>query len=225
MKKLSLIIVMLVCATILIAASVSNYTEQGGARTVIGGSLDVASGGDLDIESGGALKLAGTEVTASAAELNILDGSSGGNVMLAQNSTEIYSIIVDVSATEIKDLAANPKELIATPGANKILKLLSCMLVLDKGSTAYDDATGDGNMYICYDSGDGLKATGSIEGDAFIDATADFLIAVEPAALAATATAGVSNKALVLDNDAAEYTTGDGVLEVFLTYAIVPDGL
>lgn len=53
-----------------------NYTEQGGARTVIGGSLDVVSGGDLDIESGGTFKVAGTAVTASAAELNKLASSS-----------------------------------------------------------------------------------------------------------------------------------------------------
>ena len=54
----------------------SNYTEQGGARDVIGGSLDVISGGELDIESGGALKLAGTQVTATAAELNKLSGAT-----------------------------------------------------------------------------------------------------------------------------------------------------
>ena len=47
-----------------------NYTEQGGARTVIGGSLDVVSGGELDIESGGALKIDGVAVTATAAEIN-----------------------------------------------------------------------------------------------------------------------------------------------------------
>lgn len=57
--------------------NVSNYTEQGGARTVIGGSLDVVSGGDLDVESGAALKLAGTAVTSSAAELNAVDGLTG----------------------------------------------------------------------------------------------------------------------------------------------------
>jgi len=51
-------------------ANTSNYLEQGGARTVIGGSLDVVSGGDLDIESGGAFKIAGVQVTASAAQLN-----------------------------------------------------------------------------------------------------------------------------------------------------------
>lgn len=55
-------------------ANVSNYTEQGGERTVIGGSLDVVSGAEVDIESGGALKIAGVAVSAGAAELNILDG-------------------------------------------------------------------------------------------------------------------------------------------------------
>jgi len=45
----------------------SNYGEQGGARAVIGGSLDVVSGGEIDIESGGALKIAGTDRTAALA--------------------------------------------------------------------------------------------------------------------------------------------------------------
>ena len=39
-----------------------------------GGELAIESGGELDIESGGALKLAGAQVTASAAELNVMDG-------------------------------------------------------------------------------------------------------------------------------------------------------
>lgn len=40
-------------------ANVPNYTEQGGARTVIGGSLDIVSGGTLAV--------AGTDVTATLA--------------------------------------------------------------------------------------------------------------------------------------------------------------
>lgn len=52
------------------------YREQGGARQVVasGGSLDVESGGELDVEAGGALKLGGTAITSSAAELNKLTG-------------------------------------------------------------------------------------------------------------------------------------------------------
>ncbi len=50
------------------------YREEGGNRFVVasGGSLDVESGGEIDIESGGSLKLAGTAITASAAEINAL---------------------------------------------------------------------------------------------------------------------------------------------------------
>lgn len=53
-----------------LAQNVSNYMEQGGARWVIGGSLDIASGGDLDIESGASLKIAGTTVSLAATEFN-----------------------------------------------------------------------------------------------------------------------------------------------------------
>ena len=55
--------------------NVPNYIEHGGARNVIGsgGSLDVESGGEMDIESGADLKLDGTTVDASAAEINQLD--------------------------------------------------------------------------------------------------------------------------------------------------------
>ena len=58
--------------------NVSNYKEQGGARDVIGGSLDVVSGGDIDIESGASLKIAGVQVTTSAAELNAVDITAAG---------------------------------------------------------------------------------------------------------------------------------------------------
>lgn len=48
-------------------ANATNYHQQGGTRTVIGGSLDVASGGEIDIESGGAFKVAGTDITTELA--------------------------------------------------------------------------------------------------------------------------------------------------------------
>lgn len=148
-----------------------------------------------------------------------------GNFMVAGANSNIHSAVVEVTAAQIKALAATPKELVAAPGAGYGLKLLSCLLVLDKGATAYDDAAADGNMYICYVDGDGLKATGSIEGDAFIDCAADFIIAVEPAALAATAVTSIDNDALVLDNDGAEYTTGDGTMTVFIKYAVINLGV
>ncbi len=68
-------------------------TERGGARMVVasGGSVDIESGGEIDVESGGALKFAGTSMTASAAELNVLDGVSAGT------ATASKALIVDGS--------------------------------------------------------------------------------------------------------------------------------
>lgn len=62
--------------------------EPGGARMIVqsGASLDVESGGEIDIESGGSLKLAGTAVDATAAELNVLDVSAGGNLKIGDGT-------------------------------------------------------------------------------------------------------------------------------------------
>lgn len=56
--------------------------EQGALRAVVrsGGSLDVESGGEIDVESGGALKINGTALTGTAAELNKLAGVTAGTV-------------------------------------------------------------------------------------------------------------------------------------------------
>lgn len=66
--------------------------EQGGARMAVksGGALDVESGGELDIESGGALKLAGTQITATAAELNELSGRN-----------TVFSLLASATLAEI----------------------------------------------------------------------------------------------------------------------------
>lgn len=80
----------------------ANFQKQGGDRWVVSGTLQVTSGGTLgvagavevqsgasfavesggalDIESGGAFKIAATQVTPSAAELNVLDGAPMGVV-------------------------------------------------------------------------------------------------------------------------------------------------
>lgn len=82
-SRILLVLALVLIAGLAIAQNVLNYGEQGGARTVIGGSLDVVSGGDLDIEAGATLKIAGTAVTSSAAELNALDANTATAAQLS----------------------------------------------------------------------------------------------------------------------------------------------
>lgn len=93
------------------------YHEMGGDRQVVasGGSLDVASGGEIDIESGGALKLAGTAIAATAAEINRAADVSArvqqltvtGAVTAGVQSVELAHATVVVAAT-IANAANHP---------------------------------------------------------------------------------------------------------------------
>jgi len=83
------------------------YVEQGGARQVIAssGSLDVESGGEIDIESGGALKIAGTQITPSAAQFNYLAGVTPGTVTASKavvvNATKQQDVLITTGAATI----------------------------------------------------------------------------------------------------------------------------
>lgn len=83
MNRISwLVALVIACAagTALAARNATVYFESGGDRLVAvsGGSVDIATGAEMDVESGGALKIAGTAVTSTAAELNTLDLSAVG---------------------------------------------------------------------------------------------------------------------------------------------------
>ena len=79
-----------------VAQNVDNYTEQGGSRTVVGGTLDVVSGGDLDIESGGVFSIAGTDI---ATELGILSGVTASTADL--NATTNFEETISATTSEV----------------------------------------------------------------------------------------------------------------------------
>ena len=90
--------------------SAKNHNEQGGARTVVGGSLDVVTGGDLDVEAGASLKIAGAAVTATAAELNAAAAALGVANALVGAMVGGYASADhadDTSETKIEVLPAN----------------------------------------------------------------------------------------------------------------------
>lgn len=70
MRKRLLLITVLVLSIVAVlyaAYSTSNYNEQGGARLVIGGDIDIVSGGEINIEDGGKLYMEPTDDLPTAA--------------------------------------------------------------------------------------------------------------------------------------------------------------
>lgn len=201
----------------------SNYKEVGGARWVIGGSLDVASGGDLDIESGGAIKIAGTAVTSAAAELNKLDGVT----VVTADLNAIKTATVNLTNAQIKAMRASPVELVAAPGAGNVLEFMGAILILNYGSNVLTESTD--NMAVEYNAGTAATASDAIESGSFIDAAADTITTAVPVKDVVDASADIVNKNLALAN------TGDGefggnagadtLMTVITTYRVHATGL
>lgn len=72
--------------------NVSNYNEQGGARTVIGGEIDVITGGTL--------KIAGTDVTAETLALSGQLATAAEINRAADVSTRLVTIVATGAITE-----------------------------------------------------------------------------------------------------------------------------
>ncbi len=68
-KKLAYILCLILLAPYLsnAAPNVSNYTDQGGASTVIGGTLTISSGGTLTAASGSAISMSAVTINSLVA--------------------------------------------------------------------------------------------------------------------------------------------------------------
>jgi hypothetical protein len=137
------------------------YRDQGGDRITIasGGSQRVQSGGSLDVESGGVFKLAGTQVNASAAELNELDLSAVGAVskikvinMVAasfEDNSEVGTGWSLPASAIVKDVFVNVNTAESTASTKTI----------DVGTDSTDSGDADG-----YLAGVSVAATGLVKG-------------------------------------------------------------
>ncbi len=161
---------------------------------------------------------------------NIDIRSTGVNVDVLNNFTDdagsslnlMAITIVDISSAEILDIEATAITLVAAPGANKYLELVSAVLILDEGTIDFDDAASDGNLVIGYNNTSGVKVSQDIEADGFIDATVDTITNAIPKKDAIVAASASVNKALVLFNDGTTFSgaTANGVLQVITTYRL-----
>jgi len=136
---------------------------------------------------------------------------------------EAETVKVSIPAADIKTLRATPYELVAAPGANKLLQFVSAMLVLTAGSEVLTET--DDNLAVEYDDGAAVAASGAIESTGFIDAAADTVTSAIAAGDAIDALADVANKNLALantgDGEIAGNASDDAVLDVYITYKVL----
>jgi len=123
---------------------------------------------------------------------------------------------VEISAAEILDLFATPKELVAAPGAGKLLEFISLLLAYDWGTVAYTIGTA-GNLQVKYTDGSGAAVSTTRAATGFLDAVADTLSSLDK--LEATVEPA-DNAPLVLTVATASPTAGDSPIHAKVAYRV-----
>ena len=79
-------------------AGQSNYQEQGGGRTVIGGELDVVSGGQINIEAGGSITFPVQALAVADVATNVTN--FGLTTIVASTTAPAYTLAAPVAGNQ-----------------------------------------------------------------------------------------------------------------------------
>lgn len=117
-------LILILCSLPLYAQNTDNYMEQGGARWVVGGELDVT----------GSLKIDGTALTPTAAEINKLHGMTASK----EDLNTLTGVAAQFICYQVEDLAADgdiaARSLFVCPTGFKFT--LSSVAIISQGSAA-----------------------------------------------------------------------------------------
>jgi hypothetical protein len=190
--------------------------SNGNTPTVVLGAATVqfslASTG-LDVSTAGAISNATTiQGTGNATMAGYTFGTTGSS---------LYTAVVDINDAEIVALRETPFTLVAAPGANSYVEVVSCQLIFDYGSgTAYAESAD--NLIIGYDDGS-TQIGNTLEMTGFIDQTADMILPWVNSATARAASLLVNKNVALKNSGDGEIVTGDasdGALRVIISYRV-----
>jgi len=151
----------------------------------------------------------GTFQVLSASATSVVLGSSVGS---ASTRTTIATAAVLL-------LATTPAELVAAPGAGKILLFDTAHFQLDYATTQYTESAD--NLVVKYTSAAGVAVSTVVECTGFIDQAADTSTRALAVLDAIVANSANENAALVLDNNNANFAAGDSPLIVDTYYRVL----
>lgn len=142
------------------------------------------------------------------------------------DASVIYSTTVACNTACIKALRAAPKELVAAPGADKFIELVSATMILNYGSEVLTESADD--LVIQYNTS-GTDITASIDSTSFMDSNADIIKIVQPSAVVLVTAANSVNKAIELfntgDGELAGNASNDTTLSIRVLYRVHTAGL
>lgn len=145
----------------------------------------------------------------------------------AKNGIFDFSVVVPITAAQVKTLRATPIVIAPAPGAGFVNELVGGLLLLKYGgSNVFTEAAC--NLAIKYGDGAGVIASQTVEATGFIDQNADTITNVLPKLDVIVSKVACEDKALVLHNVAGVEIAGnaanDNILRVRLMFRVHSTG-
>lgn len=135
---------------------------------------------------------------------------------MSERQLAVHYKQVRITSAQLKAIVATDVELVAAPGAGKVIVPLWAILTMDYGTATYAWANSDHGITV----GD-MAMDNDAAAQALIEATSDFSVRLTPLAGDTVLTA---NSALKLTaSGTGEPTTGDGTLVVKVAYHILDE--
>jgi len=124
------------------------------------------------------------------------------------------SVKITLSSAQLLNSFTAPITLIAAPGAGKIINIVECVYQFNYGTATYV------NPNACSIHTDTINFPQIPFGAGFLTSATSILGKVAPNS-SASSTAFADNQSVIFETGTADPTTGDGTLDLYLTYSII----
>ena len=205
--------------------AVRMFNDAGTFEVTASGSISAAA----SIYGAAAGKVSATPsgpIIGSAIEASTNDGDRIEVILYSSPAVYVRMASVEIISAEILLLATTQIELIPAPGADKVIQVLSCSMILDYGTNVFTEPSAPDDLEVVYDTAGG-ESIADVVGD-FVVLSADSIAQPQIKAVAGVAASGMVNKAVVLDNNGSNYggnAGDDTTITVKLSYVIHDVGL
>jgi hypothetical protein len=199
--------------TLTLFTAVGHAGKQLEIQLTTGGNILTIDGNAAETINGAATN---TQLFQTGDAITIV--SDGANwLIVSERKNGLYTANVEITTGELLALNATAIQIVAAPGAGKVLVPVCVQLMLDYNSTAYDGIAAGEDLAVKYTDASGAQCA-VCEATGFLDQAADEHrvcnvqeVAFEP----------VNNAALVLHMLTGEIATGDSPLKVRTHYRVL----